>query len=119
MLRGPGVTRILFVEDEPMLRTLIGETLQDLGHEVQLASDALVAAGLLAQSAFEVVISDITMPGGMSGIDLAELVQVRHPASKVILVSGHARVQLPPIPAQVEFLPKPYRISQLLALLPD
>ncbi len=110
---------ILFVEDEPALRLLIGDTLRELGHEVELASDGLVAAELLAKSAYEVVISDVTMPGGVSGIELAELVRASHPSSKVILVSGHARVQLPPIPAAVDFLPKPYRISQLLALLPD
>lgn len=110
---------ILFVEDEPELRLLIGDTLQDLGHQVQLAVDALEATRFLAQAAYDVVISDVTMPGGVSGIELAELVRDSYPASKVILVSGHARMQLPPIPPSVEFLPKPYRMSQLLALLPQ
>ncbi|NDK38554.1 response regulator [Pseudoxanthomonas gei] len=110
---------ILFVEDEAQLRTLIGDTLVELGHEVQVAADAPEAVALLQQSAYDVVISDVTMPGGVSGIELAELVLANHPATRVILVSGHARMQLPPIPATVEFLPKPYRISQLLAFLPE
>lgn len=110
---------ILFIEDEAELRGLIGDGLADEGHEVAVAAEGREAIRLLASGAYDVVISDVSMPGGISGVDLAELVGERYPQTRVILVSGHAQTQLPAIPAATRFLPKPYRLSQLLALLPD
>lgn len=110
---------ILFIEDEEELRGLIGDSLVDVGHDVAIAAEGREAIRLLASGVYDVVISDVSMPGEISGVDLAELVEERYPRTRVILVSGHARAQLPPIPATTRFLPKPYRLSQLLALLPD
>lgn len=110
---------ILFIEDEEELRCLISDSLADEGHEVAVAAEGREAIRLLAGGAYDVVISDVSMPGDISGVDLAELVVERYPQTRVILVSGHARAQLPPIPVATRFLPKPYRLSQLLALLSD
>lgn len=110
---------ILFIEDEEELRGLIGDSLADVGHDVAIAAEGREAIRLLASGVYDVVISDVSMPGEISGVDLAELVEERYPQTRVILVSGHARAQLPPIPATARFLPKPYRFSQLLALLPE
>lgn len=110
---------LLFVEDEISLRGLIGDALAENGFDVSLALDGRTALELLAATRFEVVISDVTMPGGFSGIELAEYIREHHPETRVILVSGHARAQLPPLSAAIEFLPKPYRIGQLLALLAE
>jgi two-component system, cell cycle response regulator CpdR len=109
---------ILFIEDEQELRGLIGDSLADHGHEVAMAAEGGEAIRLLACGAYDVVISDISMPGEISGVDLAKLIEERYPQTRIVLVSGHARAQLPPIPAAARFLPKPYRLSQLLALLP-
>lgn len=108
---------ILLVEDEPELRELIGGALQDLGFDVRLAEHAKDAVALLACNSFQAVISDVSMPGGMSGIELAEHVCQAYPGTRVILVSGHALAQLPPLPPNVRFLPKPYRFPQLVSLL--
>lgn len=110
---------ILFIEDEEALRGLIGDSLAEEGHDVAIAAEGREAIRLLASGAYDVVISDVSMPGEISGVDLAELVEERYPQTRVILVSGHARAQLPAIPAATRFLPKPYRMSQLLALLAD
>lgn len=110
---------ILFIEDEEDLRALIGDSLADEGHHVVVAAGGAEAIQLLASGNYEVVISDVSMPGEVSGLDLAELIEARYPQTRVVLVSGHARAQLPSIPASTQFLPKPYRLSQLLALLPD
>lgn len=110
---------ILFIEDEEELRGLIGESLADNGHEVAIAAQGREAIQLLANGIYDVVISDVSMPGELSGVDLAELIEEHYPQTRVILVSGHARAQLPPLPTSARFLPKPYRLSQLLALLPD
>jgi two-component system, cell cycle response regulator CpdR len=109
---------ILLVEDEITLRDLVAYFLSDFGHQVALAANGVEALHQLEASEFDVVVSDISMPEGISGIDLAEQLRERHPRTKVILVSGFARAQLRPLPAGVSFLPKPYRIHQLLELLP-
>lgn len=109
---------ILFIEDEQELRGLIGDSLADHGHEVAMAAEGGEAIRLLACGTYDVVISDVSMPGEISGVDLAKLIEERYPQTRVVLVSGHAQAQLPPIPAAARFLPKPYRLSQLLALLP-
>ena len=110
---------ILFIEDEEDLRGLIGDSLTAEGHHVEVAAEGTEAIRRLASGSYDVVISDVSMPGEVSGLDLAELIEARYPQTRVVLVSGHARAQLPSIPASTQFLPKPYRLSQLLALLPD
>ena len=113
------MTSILFIEDEEDLRALIGDSLADEGHHVVVAARGAEAIQLLASGTYDIVISDVSMPGEVSGLDLAELIEERYPQTRVVLVSGHARAQLPSIPASAQFLPKPYRLSQLLALLPE
>ena len=111
------MARVLLVEDEASLREIVAEALADLGHELAIAADGVEAMRHLAERTFDVVVSDISMPGGVSGIDLAEHMQLAGIPGKVILVSGHARAQLPQIPEQAIFLPKPYRIHQLFELV--
>ncbi len=110
--------RVLMVEDQPDLREMIGVALNDLGIEVETTSDGQGALALLEEGApFDVVFSDVSMPNGMSGIELSEYVAQRQPSARMILSSGYARSQLPPLPDNVEFLPKPYRLRQLFELL--
>ena len=90
--------RLLLVEDEDDLRMLVGEALRLLGFSVA-------------------PVSDVSMPNGLSGIDLAGHAARLQPHARIILASGYARAQLPPLPGNVVFLPKPYRISQLAELL--
>ncbi|RYG93896.1 MAG: response regulator [Alphaproteobacteria bacterium] len=111
------MARVLLVEDEKGLRDIVAEALLDMGHEATMAENGVEAIHHLAKNQYDVVISDISMPEGVSGIDLAEYIQAANIPSKVILVSGHARSQLPGLPENVSFLPKPYRLQQLLSLL--
>ena len=66
---------------------------------------------------FDFIFSDVSMPNGVSGIDLAAHSARLQPEARVILASGYARAQLPPLPDNVTFLPKPYRLPQLLGVL--
>ncbi|WP_115527344.1 response regulator [Xanthomonas arboricola] len=110
--------RLLMVEDQEELRELIGEALRDAGITVDTADDAHDALRMLRDSGpYDVVFSDIRMPNGMSGIDLSEQVAQLLPQARVILASGFAKAQLPPLPAGGDFLPKPYRLRQLIDLL--
>lgn len=109
--------RLLFVEDEDDLRLLVGEALRMLGYQVVSVADGPSAIQAMQDGSFDVVVSDVSMPHGVSGIDLAEHAARLQPQARVILASGFARAQLPPLPANVNFLPKPYRIAQLAGLL--
>lgn len=110
--------RVLLVEDERALLMLVGDALEDSGFEVTAAASGRRALGLLeAGSGFDVVVSDISMPEGVSGLEIAERAMEAVPQARIILVSGLSRSQLPPLPDGATFLPKPYRISQLMALL--
>jgi len=110
--------RLLMVEDQQELRELIGEALRDAGITVETADDGHSALRMLRENGpYDVVFSDIRMPNGMSGIELSEHVAQLLPQARVILASGFAKAQLPPLPAQVDFLPKPYRLRQLIDVL--
>lgn len=110
--------RVLMVEDQQDLRELIGQALQDFGIEIHTADDGPAALRLMQDpGGFDVVFSDISMPNGMSGVELSEHVADVLPNARIILASGYARTQLPPLPEHVEFLPKPYRLRQLVTLL--
>lgn len=110
--------RVLLVEDERALLMLVGDALEDLGFEVTAVASGRQALGLLGDgSGFDMVVSDISMPEGVSGLEIAERAMEAVPRARVILVSGLSRAQLPPLPEGAVFLPKPYRIAQLMALL--
>ncbi len=108
---------LLLVEDEAGLRELVAEVLTEFGHETTVAEDGVMALQRLDGNAFDIVISDVSLPGGISGVELAEHIQQRHPRTTLILVSGYSRAQLPTLPAGVLFLSKPYRVQQLIDLV--
>lgn len=108
---------ILMVEDDALLRTLIASALGDLGFAVVTAHDGVAALDILAAQPIDILFSDISMPNGVSGIELARRAAESHPDIRILLASGFARGQLPDLPPQVAFLPKPYRIPQLLEML--
>ncbi|MDH7452241.1 response regulator [Luteimonas composti] len=109
---------VLLVDDEIDIVELVGEALEDLGFEVVTARSGVEALGQLAAGRpFDFVVTDVSMPGGVSGTDLARRARELHPQARLIVASGHPRAHLPEVPVDVEFLPKPYRLGQLLDLL--
>lgn len=108
---------VLFVEDEEDLRTVVVEALADQGFVVTPASDGVEAiAHLRGDTRYAVVVTDVSMPGGISGFEVAAEAQTQ-PHARVLVVSGLQRSQLAPIPAAVRFLPKPYRFKQLITAI--
>jgi signal transduction histidine kinase len=108
--------RVLFVEDDPLVREAVTRALEDSGLDVQVAEDGERALAMLdAGLEVEVVFSDIVMPGKVSGIDLAAQLRVRRPGLPVVLATGYTdqRVDVP----DVQVLSKPYEIGQLVTLL--
>ena len=79
--------RILVIEDEPIVRSLIVEVLEDAGFEVVEADRAENGLTVLSETSVSLVISDIVMPG-ISGLQLLETVRADHPSLPVVLVTG-------------------------------
>jgi PAS domain S-box-containing protein len=88
--RGHG-ERILVVEDDPDVRRVTGERLAALGYVIGEAQD--VRAGLTRLGSgehWDLVFSDVMMPGGLSGVDLVRRLAETMPDQRVLLTSGHA-----------------------------
>ena len=88
---GAGPWRILVVDDEPEIASLARDWLKVDGHTVVIASSAADALTLLSVRAFDILLTDIVMPGELDGIHLAERVQSLYPAVKVVLMSGYSK----------------------------
>jgi CheY-like chemotaxis protein len=108
--------RILIVEDEILVRMLIGEAIRDAGYRVAEAPDADAAlAYLKSGKRVDLVLTDIHMPGSMSGLALAKSLETEYPEIKVILTSGSMPVSI--TQSIAPFLRKPYSIPEALALI--
>ena len=78
------------VEDDEDVRTITVQFLETLGYRALTARNGQEALQLTAGMPVDLVVSDIVMPGGMNGVDLARELRKRHPAIRVILASGYA-----------------------------
>ncbi|TAM06837.1 MAG: response regulator, partial [Paraburkholderia sp.] len=121
--------RVLLVEDNDEVAAGTEALLRMMGHEVTCANDATSALPLFEAGhaaghgdgvfvpRFDLVISDIHMPGEMNGIDLAEAVQAIEPTLPVILVTGYAEELERARHVDVRVLSKPFDIGLLEKML--
>ncbi|WP_375159130.1 ATP-binding protein [Bradyrhizobium sp. RDT46] len=111
--------RILLVEDDDEVAALVGEMLGQLGYEVTRAASAAAALGALADGrSVDLIFSDIMMPGGMNGVELAREIKKRRSDIPVLLTSGYAEASVHEAQrAGVQILAKPYHIDELAAAL--
>ena len=83
--------RILVVDDEANLRLLLAREISDRGHEVVVAADSAQAMEEIGRADFDVVLTDIRMPG-MDGMALTEWIKHTRPDTDVIVMTGYASV---------------------------
>ena len=111
--------RILLVEDEWLIRTIVAEQLTDGGFTVCEAENGDEASTLIAQdpTAFTLLVTDIHMPGSLDGMGLARLVRALRPNLPVIYMTGRPDVlnHLRPFGPGEVLLRKPFALSNLLA----
>ena len=110
--------RVLVVEDNPGVGAFAVASLAQLGFEPVLMIDALRALDLLSREAdrFEVVFSDVVMPG-MNGVDFGREVERLHPGLPVVLTSGYSEVLIRDGRDGFDILAKPYSIDELQRML--
>ena len=114
------MSRILIIDDEQPVRSVFRRALERAGHEVSEAGDGQAGLKQIAQSSFDLVVTDIVMPT-MEGVEFIFQVHREQPDLKVIAMSGGGRVapkaylDMARAAGAVSVLAKPFTIEALLA----
>jgi signal transduction histidine kinase len=115
--RAIGRETILVVEDDQALRAFAVEALGELGYRVLHAADAQVALGILdGEPAIDLLFTDVVMPGGMNGRQLADEAAKRRPRLKVLFTTGYTRnaiIHHGRLDPGVNLIGKPYTFEEL------
>jgi CheY-like chemotaxis protein len=114
-IKGGQLRQILVVDDEPAVCEAIKMMLEHFGHEVQTASNGKDALSLLEQRAFDLVVTDHTMPG-MTGAALAAAIKQRLPRQPVLMITAHTemlRASGNPLTGVDFLLGKPFKMQEL------
>lgn len=109
---------VLVVDDEPMVRVIAVEGLEEAGFSVIEATSAEHALDMLhARRDVGALFTDINMPGALDGIALAKRVHELWPSVKIVVTSGRG---LPgPVPDEGRFLRKPYSLDELAQVIAE
>jgi CheY-like chemotaxis protein len=123
LLQGSG--RILVMDDEEEIQDVLGEMLQHLGFDVDLASNGQQAVALYTRAIqdgtpYVATILDLTIPGGMGGKETLRRIKDHHPDAKVIVSSGYSNDPVMAHASQFgfsSFIAKPYNLVDLSKVL--
>jgi PAS domain S-box-containing protein len=117
--REGGGETILVVEDNPEVRRLVLRQLRDMGYQVIEAGNGPQALQILDDGVpIDLLFTDVVMPGGMTGRQLAEAAKARRPNLKTLFTSGYTEdsiLRLGKLDPGVRLLSKPYRKRELAA----
>jgi signal transduction histidine kinase len=107
--------RVLFVEDDLLVSSVVVPALQAAGHAVRHCLGAEPAIQALQEGPlFDVVFTDIVMPGSLNGLDLARWVAQHTPAIAIVVSTGYTTQHIDPA---IKVLAKPYSMDAMLAEL--
>jgi PAS domain S-box-containing protein len=112
---------ILVVEDDTMVRNYVTAQLKSLGYQTVAAENAAEALGLVRRGlTFDLLFTDIVMPGSMDGSELARVVRGLRPSVKVLFTSGYTDKAIAgdgSLQPGVLLLQKPYRMGELARMI--
>lgn len=110
---------VLVVDDEPTIRMLIADTLAELGYECIEAADAAAGLKVLQSDVdLDLLISDVGLPGGMNGRQMADAARSRRPELKVLFITGYAEnaaIANGHLEPGMHVLSKPFPMDELAA----
>jgi CheY-like chemotaxis protein len=109
--------RVMIVDDEPLLRDFARNLLEEAGYAADVAADANEALDKLTADSFNIVVSDIYMPGELNGLEFAKRVAEQFPATRVVLMTGRYLPSLDDLPDGTLLMLKPFVGDNLLSLL--
>jgi len=110
---------ILILDDEPIVGDRLKPALEKCGYTVETLTDSQEAIDRLAQKRYDVLITDLKM-SGPSGLDVLRFVKEQSPSTGVIVITGYATAEQATESMKggaVDFIAKPFRISQLTELV--
>jgi CheY-like chemotaxis protein len=112
-----GCEHVLVVDDDDMVRAHVVRQLVSLGYQVSEARDGLSGLDIIRErSDIDLLFTDIVMPGGMSGLDLAEVAVQLRPELRILFTSGYSENSMfdnGQLKKEPELLQKPYRRKEL------
>ena len=108
--------KVLVVEDEWMVRETIAEELSERGFDVIEAGTGEEALTQCSRIHPDVLLTDIRLPGKLTGWDIAECCGQHEPGLPVIYVTGFSHVDARMVPGSV-FLTKPYRAAEIVSTI--
>ena len=118
MAQGAGQS-ILVVEDEERVRTLVVTNLTQLGYRVMDAENGPAALAIAAEHPrFDLLLTDVMLPGGMNGKQLSEALRAKQPDLRMLFMSGYAAnsiIHHGRVDAGVSLLQKPFGRKDLAA----
>ena len=117
--RAAGGETVLIVDDEPTVRILATEVLEELGYTVIEAADGNSGLAVLQSNArIDLLVSDVGLPGGMNGRQMAEIARSSRPDLDILFITGYAEstvVGNGDLPAGMHIMTKPFTMDQLAA----
>jgi two-component system, NtrC family, nitrogen regulation response regulator NtrX len=111
--------KVLVIDDEPGIRSVLSDILEDEKHRVFAAADGFEGLALMKQEAIEVVILDVWLPN-MGGIDVLKELKRDYSEVEVIIISGHANIDLAVRAVKLgafDFLEKPLSLEKVTTLV--
>lgn len=111
--------KILLVEDEPIVREALASFLEDAGFDVTATCSGDEAVILLTEDEFTVLLTDISMPGQIDGVGLAEHAREIHPGLPIVFVSGRDETEFCPgaVGQPTAYFQKPFDVDRLVATI--
>lgn len=116
------MAKILIIEDEAAISTLLRRIIGHMGHEVATAADGSQAQKLAIDESFDLILSDLHIPGSPSGINLLLEIREKKPALPIVVVSGYSTGDLIDQCAEAgikDFLAKPFEMMSVRSLVDD
>ena len=108
--------KILFVDDDPELRSIVRDQLISLGYDIDEAEDGIVAMGKIQSHSYDLLLLDITMPG-KSGLEVLKFVKEHSPECRVIMLTGVVGLSVAIESLKLgadDYITKPYKMDYLM-----
>jgi PAS domain S-box-containing protein len=113
---GAGET-ILVVDDDWAVRQVVLRQIRKLGYRVLECERATTALTVLQSEPVDLLLTDLVMPGGLDGLELARMARASRPGLKVVITSGFGRQRFPDEELSSAYLAKPYTRDELATVL--
>ncbi|MBU2536911.1 MAG: response regulator [Proteobacteria bacterium] len=108
-------TRLLVVDDEPIVGKRLKQVFDKIGFEVETYTDSTSALAAIKNKSFDIVVTDLKMEG-IDGIEVLKRVRATNPGTRVIIITGYASADTAELAQKhgvFAFLAKPFRLDEL------